>query len=297
MIKRERADMSYLERRRGISLRRLAWHGIAIFITLLFLLPLASMFVGSLRKSGLPPPRGIEWLPNPISWDNYAQVFQLVPMGRYMVNTLVVELMAVPVTLLVASWAGFALSQLSAKFSRRVITAALLMLLLPETALWVSRFIEYRLTNLLNTPFALAATSIFGTSPLFTLIFYWTFRRVPNETWEAARVDGAGAFRTWWSLGVPMARAAFAAVGVLTFVYHWREFREPLLYIRDFDKYTLSVGLAYLEQLDRTNLPILMAGSVIVTIPILIIFLIAQPFFLEPVERKGVPKAEGKPQT
>jgi multiple sugar transport system permease protein len=297
MIKREHADMSYLERRRGISLRRLAWHGIAIFTTLLFLLPLASMLVGSLRKAGLPPPRGIEWLPNPISWDNYAQVFQLVPMGRYMVNTLVVELMAVPVTLLVASWAGFALSQLSAKFSRRVITAALLMLLLPETALWVSRFIEYRLTNLLNTPFALAATSIFGTSPLFTLIFYWTFRRVPNETWEAARVDGAGAFRTWWSLGVPMARAAFAAVGVLTFVYHWREFREPLLYIRDFDKYTLSVGLAYLEQLDRTNLPILMAGSVIVTIPILIIFLIAQPFFLEPVERKGVPKAEGKPQT
>jgi len=297
MIKREHADMSYLERRRGISLRRLAWHGIAIFTTLLFLLPLASMFVGSLRKAGLPPPRGIEWLPNPISWDNYAQVFQLVPMGRYMVNTLVVELMAVPVTLLVASWAGFALSQLPARFSRRVITAALLMLLLPETALWVSRFIEYRLTNLLNTPFALTATSLFGTSPLFTLIFYWTFRRVPNETWEAARVDGAGAFRTWWSLGVPMARAAFAAVGVLTFVYHWREFREPLLYIRDFDKYTLSVGLAYLEQLDRTNLPILMAGSVIVTIPILIIFLIAQPFFLEPVERKGVPKAEGKPQT
>ena len=297
MIKRERADMSYLERRRGISLRRLAWHGIAIFTTLLFLLPLASMFVGSLRKAGLPPPRGIEWLPNPISWDNYAQVFQLVPMGRYMVNTLVVELMAVPVTLLVASWAGFALSQLPARFSRRVITAALLMLLLPETALWVSRFIEYRLTNLLNTPFALTATSIFGTSPLFTLIFYWTFRRVPNETWEAARVDGAGAFRTWWSLGVPMARAAFAAVGVLTFVYYWREFREPLLYIRDFDKYTLSVGLAYLEQLDRTNLPVLMAGSVIVTIPILIIFLIAQPFFLEPVERKGTPKAEGKPQT
>ncbi len=249
-----------------------------------------------LAEVRLPPPRGIEWLPNPISWDNYGQVFQLVPMGRYMINTLVVELMAVPVTLLVASWAGFALSQLPARFSRRVITAALLMLLLPETALWVSRFIEFKLANLLNTPFALTATSIFGTSPLFTLIFYWTFRRVPNETWEAARVDGAGAFRTWWSLGVPAARAAFAAVGVLTFVYYWREFREPLLYIRDLDKYTLSVGLAYLEQLDRTNLPILMAGSVIATIPILIIFLIAQPFFLEPVERKGVPKAERQPQ-
>ncbi len=154
------------------------------------------------------------------------------------------------------------------------------------------RQIEFRLANILNTPFALTASSLFGTSPLFTLIFYWTFRRVPSETWEAARVDGASAFRAWWSLGVPAARSAFAAVGVLAFVYYWREFREPLLYIQDTDKYTVSVGLAYLEQLDPTNLPILMAGSVIVTAPILIIFLLAQPFFIEPVERKGAATRE-----
>lgn len=296
MNRRNKADLSYLERKRGISLRRLVWHAVAIFMAVLFLMPLASMFVGSLRKPGLPPPIGIEWLPNPVSWDNYAQVFQLVEMGRYLLNTLTVELMAVPLTLIVASWAGFALSQLPGKLSGRVITAALLMLLLPETALWVSRFIEFRLANLLNTPFALAASSLFGTSPLYTLIFYWTFRRVPHETWEAARVDGAGAFRLWWSLGVPAARAAFAAVGVLAFVYYWREFREPLLYIQDIDKYTLSVGLAYLEQLDPTNLPILMAGSVFVTAPIILIFLIAQPFFLEPVERKGVVREPNEPQ-
>ncbi|HUP27049.1 MAG TPA: carbohydrate ABC transporter permease [Chloroflexia bacterium] len=287
MTERSRADLSYLERRYGVSPRRLAWHAAGIFLVVLFLLPLASMFVGSLRKAGLPPPRVIEWIPNPVSWGNYAEVFQLVEMGRYILNTLVVEVMAVPVTLLVASWAGFALSQLPGKFSGRVITAALLMLLLPETSLWVTRFIEFKLLNVLNTPFALTASSLFGTSPLYTLIFYWTFRRVPPETWEAARVDGAGAFRAWWSLGVPAARADFAAVGVLSFVYYWREFREPLLYIQDIDKYTLSVGLAYLEQLDPTNLPILMAGSVIVTAPILLIFLVAQPFFLEPVERKG----------
>ena len=92
------------------------------------------------------------------------------------------------------------------------------------------------------------------------LIFYWTFRRVPGEVWEAAQLDGAGAFRTWWTLGVPAARAAFAAVGVLTFVYYWREFNEPLIYIQTVEKYTLSVGLAYLEQLDPTNWPLLLAG-------------------------------------
>jgi hypothetical protein len=69
------------------------------------------------------------------------------------------------------------------------------------------------------------------------------------------------------SLGIPAARAAFAAIGVLAFVYYWREFNEPLLYIQSIEKYTLSVGLAYLEQLDPTNWPLLMAGSVVITAP------------------------------
>src|SRR5215210_881504 len=91
MIRRDRADMSYLERLQGVSLRRLVWHALAIFMVVLFLMPLASMFVGSLRKPGLPPPRVIEWLPNPISWGNYPEVFKQVEMGRYLLNTLVVE--------------------------------------------------------------------------------------------------------------------------------------------------------------------------------------------------------------
>ena len=117
------------------------------------------------------------------------------------------------------------------------------------------------------------------------IFLYSALLAVPNDLVEAARLDGAGAFRIWWSLGVPAARAAFAAVGVLTFVYYWREFNEPLLYIQTVSKYTLSVGLAYLEQLDPTNWPLLMAGSVVITVPLVIIFLLAQPFFLEPLDR------------
>jgi multiple sugar transport system permease protein len=264
----------------------LGWQGLALLVSAVFLVPLIAMFVGSLRAPGQPPPRGIEWLPNPLSWSNYAQVFSLVEMGRYMLNSLVVEVMAVPITLIVASWAGFALAQLPQRFARNMIVASLLVLLLPETSLWVSRFILYKLVNIIDTPFALVAPSLLGTSPLYMLVFYWTFRRVPHETWEAARVDGAGAFRTWWSIGVPAARAAFAAVGILAFVYYWREFREPLLYIQDISKYTVSVGLSYLEQLDPTNLPILLAGSVIVTLPLIIVFLLAQPYFLEPTARE-----------
>lgn len=268
-------------------LPRLLWHALLLFLSGLFLVPLASMIVGSLRLPGLPPPRGMEWLPHPLAWGNYPAVFQLIELGRFMLNTLTVEVLAIPPTLLVASWAGFALAQLSVRFARRVIAGALLLLLLPETALWVSRFILFKLAHLIDTPLALASPSLLGTSPLYMLIFYWTFRRVPRDVWEAAQVDGAGAWRTWFSIGVPAARSAFAAVGVLTFVYYWREFNEPLIYIQTVEKYTLSVGLAYLEQLDPTNWPLLMAGSVIITVPLIIVFLLAQPFFLDPIERRG----------
>ncbi|MEO8287960.1 MAG: carbohydrate ABC transporter permease [Chloroflexota bacterium] len=273
--------------RRRFRLRIAVWYVAAVIISAIFLIPLASMIVGSLRLPGLPPPRGIEWIPKPLSWGNFPQVFQVVDLGRYMLNTLTVEALAVPVTLLVSSWAGFALSQLRNRFSQTVIAGVFLLFFLPETALWVSRFILYKLANIIDTPFALAAPSLFGTSALYMLIFYWTFRRVPDEIWEAARMDGAGAFRAWWALGVPAARAAYAAVGVLSFFYYWREFNEPLLYIQTIEKYTLSVGLAYLEQLDPTNWPLLLAGSVIVTAPLVVVFLIAQPFFMEPLERTG----------
>ena len=265
-------------------LRRLVWHAVAVVLSGVFLLPLASMLVGALRQRGLPPSRTIDWLPNPIAWENFAGVFQVVDMGRFLLNTSVVEAMALPTTLLVASWAGFALAQLPSRFSRRVIAGAFLAWLLPETALWVSRFILYKYTMIIDTPFALAAVSLFGTSPLYMFIFYWTFRRVPQETWEAARLDGAGAFRTWWSVGIPLGRSAFAAVGVLTFVYYWREFRDALLYIQSAEKYTVSMGLAYLDQLNPTDWPLLLTGSLIVTVPVVLVFFVAQPFFLDPLD-------------
>jgi multiple sugar transport system permease protein len=257
---------------------------VAIILSAVFLIPVASMIVGALRQRGLPPSKTIDWLPNPIAWENFAGVFQVVDMGRFLLNTSVVEMMAVPTTLLIASWAGFALAQLPHNFSRRVITGAFLAWLLPETALWVSRFILYKYTGILDTPFALSAVSLMGTSPLYMFIFYWTFRRVPLETWEAARLDGAGAFRTWWSIGIPLGRSAFAAVGVLTFVYYWREFRDALLYIQSAEKYTVSMGLAYLDQLNPTDWPLLLTGSLIVTVPLVIVLFIAQPFFLDPLD-------------
>src|SRR4051812_5407033 len=100
----------------------LGWHGCLLTLSVLLLIPLAAMIVGSLRLPGLPPPRGIEWLPRPVAGGNYIAVFHLVELGRYALNTLFIEAVAVPISLVTASWAGFALAQLAPRTAERIIT-------------------------------------------------------------------------------------------------------------------------------------------------------------------------------
>ena len=119
-----------------------------------------------------------------------------------------------------------------------------------------------------------------GSSPFFVLIYYWTFRRVSRDVFEMAHLDGAGPFATWRRVGLPLARPATVAVAVLTFILYWSDFISPLLYLRSQDLYTLPLGLRQLQQLDRGDWPILMAGAVMLTVPAVLFFLLVQRRFL-----------------
>lgn len=256
-----------------------AWHLAAGLVAALFLVPLAWVLAASLRTPGLPPPPTIEWLPRPIAWDNYRQIFQIVPLATYIGNSLLATLLAVPITLLTASLAGFAMAQLSESLRRRLVLLSIIMLMVPLTSLWVTRYIIFNLLGLLDTVWALIAAAFMGSSPFYVLLFYWTFRRVPGELFESARLDGAGAFGIWARVGLPLARPTIVAVGVLAFSLYWGDFLSPLIYLRSDSRFTLPVGLDLLKQLDTTNLPLLLAGAVVMTLPIIVLFLLVQRYF------------------
>jgi multiple sugar transport system permease protein len=255
-------------------------HAASGIVAAAFLVPLAWMLSASLRSPGLPPPRGVEWLPAPVSWANYARLFDLLPMARYTLNSLAVASLAVPVTLVSASWAGFAMAQLSRLARRRLALLSVVLLMVPITALWLARFVLFTWMSLTNSYGALLAPAVMGTSPLFVLLFYWAFRRVPAELFDSARLDGASAWTTWRTVALPLARPTVVAVGVLTFLVYWSDFINPLLYLNSQDLYTLPVGLRQLQQLDRANWPLLMAGAVIMTAPAVALFLAVQRYFL-----------------
>jgi multiple sugar transport system permease protein len=255
-------------------------HALALALAALFLLPLVWTVSASLRAPGLPPPRGVEWLPDPVAFDNYGRIFDVLPFGRYLFNSIVVAVVAVPLTIVTASMAGFAMAQLERRSRARLVVISVVLLLVPVTALWLTRFLVFRTVGLIDSLAALIVPAVMGSSPLFVLLFYWTFRRVPAELFETARLDGAGAFSVWWRIGLPLARATIVAVAVLAFLFYWSDFLSPLLYLKSPELYTLPVGLRQLQQLDRSDWPLLMAASVLLAVPAVAVFAIAQRFFL-----------------
>ncbi len=160
------------------------YHLAAALISLLCLLPLLWMLAASLRQTGTPLPRTLDIFPWPPVWENYARIFEIVPLGRYLLNSIFVVALAVPLTLLTASWAGFGMSQLPRRLRTRLLVLSILLQMVPVTALWLTRFLLFSWIGLTNSHLALIAPALMGASPLFVLLFYWSFRRVPLEQYE-----------------------------------------------------------------------------------------------------------------
>jgi len=266
----------------------IAFHAVSILISALFILPLVWMASASLRQPGLPPPRTMEWWPEPLAWSNYNRIFEMLPLGRYIFNSLLVAGIAVPITLVTASLAGFAMTQLNRRGRESLLGLSVVLLVVPTVAVWVARFILFRTLGLFNSYAALLAPALMGSSPLFVLLFFWSFRRIPRELYDAARMDGAGPLEIWWRVALPLSGATVIVVGILTFLLYWGDFTTPLFYLKSQTLYTLPVGLRQLQELDRTNWPLLLAGAMVMTLPSVLLFGIVQRFFLPENRLAGI---------
>lgn len=259
-----------------LSVMRYLWPAV---IGLVFLSPYLVLIAESLQ-----PPRTPEsmFLRNTglANLSNYSEVLQVYPLLEPFLNSLSIEAIAVPVTLLTASLAGFALSQMrSRRWRKGIILMSSALLLVPVPALWIPRFVLYLALGLLDQLPGLAFPAIAGTSPFFVLIFYWAFRRIPQGVFEAARLDGAGMGLLWWQIAMPLARPASAVVAVLCFTAYWNDFMSPLILIRDISRHPIALRLQLLQGGDTTLLPLQMAGVTISILPVIVLFLLVQRYF------------------
>jgi multiple sugar transport system permease protein len=267
--------------------RRRARALLVLALSIAFVLPLVFLVTGSLRPLGQAPPRTPELVPSPIATDNYGKAFDLVDLPHQMRNSLLVAAIAVPLTVLVASLAGFAMARLSRRVGGLLVAISFVALMVPATALIVSRLALFRAIGATDTFVPLVAPALMGTSPFYVLLFYWSFRRIPVELYEAAELEGASPFATWWRVAVPLVRPITIAVAVLTFVVTWSNFLDPLIYLADPDRFTVPLGLKQLSQVDRVDYPLFLAGAVAATAPVIVAFVYVQRYFLGEFRRAG----------
>jgi multiple sugar transport system permease protein len=263
-----------------MSRRLLSRHVIPGLLALLFLLPLLYLVLGSLRARGLAPPRGLELIPEGAGLGAYRSLYDLLPVTTYLRNSVIVVAVAVPVTVLVASLAGFGIRMLRPRTRRWAIGATLVVMMVPVTAVWATRFELFRLAGIIDTLVPLVAPALLATNPFLVLVYVWAFSRIADEHFEAAVLEGSGGLRMWWSVGMPQVRTATLAVVVLAFTFHWSNFIDPLLYLNSQGNFTLPIGLDVLRLLNPTDWPLLLAGGVVVALPVVAVLLVGQRFFL-----------------
>jgi multiple sugar transport system permease protein len=261
----------------AFSSSRLARALLRLLAAVLLLLPVYWLLATSLStRSGLLMTAGF-WPVEP-TLDNYRRVWQLLPLARFSLNSLRVVLVAVPLTLLVSSWAGLALAQLPPPSRRRWLLFSLAMLMAPAVALWMPRFFLYRLLGWHGSLWALVAPAWMGTTPFYVLVYYRAFRRLSPALFDAARIDGAGILQIWWRIALPLARPTTVGVALLAFLFYWGDFASPLLYLNSDEQFTLPVALQTLQQLARADWSLLMAGAASTLVLPLLLFFLAQPW-------------------
>src|SRR5579864_6323588 len=273
-------------RRWLLALRIAIIYVILSVVAVVMLLPFVWMLSTSLKTPSsvfIYPP---EWIPNPIQWTNYVQVTRVMPFLRYVLNTAGVAASITLLHLTVSSLAAYAFARLRFPGRNRLFLAYLVTLMVPGQVTLIPNFLIVKYLGWIDTYQALIIPQIFSAFGTFLLRQF--FLTIPNELEDAARIDGASAFGFFRKILLPLSGPALATLGVFTFTAQWNNFLWPLIVINDEQMRTLTVGLRALVGQFTVQYPLLKAGSVISILPMLIIFVVAQRFFVRGIALTGL---------
>ena len=275
----------------GKAAVNLFFYLLLILVGLAFLLPFLWMLSSSLKSVAEIfsfPPR---WFPRVRRWSNYIDIFIVMPFGRFVFNSFKVSLLSTIGVVLSSALAAFAFARL--RFPGRNLIFALLLstLMLPGEVTLIPIFFIMRTLGVINTHIPLYLPDFFG-NPFGTFLLRQFFLTVPKELEDAAKMDGAGPFTIFGRIFLPLAKPALATLAVLTFMWRWEELIRPVIYLGSREKMTLTVGLTgYFAEFGGGEIfrwDLLMAGSVVSLLPILVLFIIGQRFFIEGIKMTGI---------
>ncbi len=252
------------------------WTGRAFLVALMAftILPFISIFTTALHPSGTVP-NGLEWPANP-QWGNFVQAFQVAEMPALLLSSTFIVLAVVPVSLLISTMAGFAIGLLRIPGASVLLFLFVFGLTLPFPGIIIPIYILERAIHIYNTRFAIVLPLIALYMPFAVFWMRAHFVNMPAEISEAARVDGATPFDLFWHIHVPLARAPIASLGILMSIWTWNQFLLALVLVEDPTQRTMAGALGAFQGHYATDIPLLCAGTILILLPTLILFVVFQ---------------------
>ena len=279
--------MTTQQKKNRTALASWKFGALLVISTFGFLGPLWFMLAGSLRQNEKVLALGWQaFLPVEPTLENYRAVFRQLDFTHFLLNSLLIVGAVVVAGLLVNSMAGYALARLRWRGREAVLAAVIVLLIIPYEAVVVPLFFEMTVTGWTNS--FRAQIVPFIANPVAIYLFYTFFNGLPRELEEAARVDGAGPWRTFFLIIAPLAKPAYAAVAILTFLLHWGFFLWPLMVTRGPEFQPLPVALGYFSSNKPVQWGDIMAFGTLMVLPVLAVFLAFQKWFVRGIAMTGV---------
>lgn len=263
-------------------------YGLIVVGAVITTIPLLWLLSSSFKDSGrifLFPP---QWIPDPWRPENYAQVFEQIPFLRFYANTILVTGLAMAGQIVSASLVAFGFARLRFPGRDALFLVLLSTIMIPYHVTLIPTFVLFRLFGFLDTYAPLILPYWLGGGAFYIFLLRQFYMRLPLELDDAGRMDGASIFGIFWRIILPQAKPALGVVAVFTFLAHWNDFFNPLIYLNSTEKYTLALGINLFRSYQTTQWNLLMAASVMVTLPCIALYAMAQRYFIQGIVFTGL---------
>jgi multiple sugar transport system permease protein len=267
--------------------QRLLIHGVVWVGAILMVMPFLWMLSTSLKTQGAALTYPPEWIPRPPQWNNYAEVVQSFPFATFAFNSLKIAILGTVGQLISTSLGAYAFARMNFPGRQVLFVLLLATLMIPGHVTMIPTYILFSKLGWVNTHYPLFVPAWFG-GAFGTFLIRQFFLTLPQDYSDAAAIDGAGHFHIFTRIYLPLAKPVLATLALFTFMNHWNEFLLPIIYLTNQEKMTLTVGLSYFRLQFNTLYHYLMAGTLLSIIPIFVLFVLLQKYFVRGIVMSGI---------
>ncbi|MEA2524344.1 MAG: multiple sugar transport system permease protein [Thermomicrobiales bacterium] len=266
-----------------------ARHAMLIGFSVAFMLPFFWMITSALKTNQGVFARPVEWIPSPAHWENFEKAINYpgFPFWRMLWNSTFYAGGVTIGTVLSCAGVGYGFARLRFPGRDTLFAITVSTLMVPAIVTFIPTYVLFKKLHLLGTYAPLIGPAFFGNA-FFIFMMRQFFRGLPKELEDAARIDGAGEFRIFWEIMLPLVKPAMMVVAVFQLLYTWHELFQPLVYLSDAKQYPLSIGLYAFRSMRVAEWSLIMAASTLVTLPLIVVFLFTQRYFLQGVRMTGI---------